>query len=795
MGASNKHSTVSLLSKILNVIGLTVAFAAFYIIMVQVNYGLDYNSSVKNADRIYAVSSVTGIFDGGYSTFSNQPPMEQIIANCPDIEAGGFFQTGRPFLFFNCAHENFNPTSPKVWSSFNHLSRGAIETFELEALEGSWGDLVDMNHIAITKSFSELYGFHLGDIIHGESMNFGGEFIVSVIYEDLPTNSDFGKSPVLFVNKDYEENWSEWSFPYYFKIAQNANYKEVEAKATELYQKAFYNQLVRPNTTQEEVDEFMARTNIHLVPIADLYFDETIEVKQTESGSKTTTAVLVAIAILIIAIALINFVNFFMALVPSKVHSVNTRKVLGAGRTELVLGFVRDSLVLGVISLGLAAAVILLFGQSDFAHLISYTTAFSENVGLCVLTVILALVAVAAASLSPAFYITSFSPALVLKGSFATSGRGRVFRNVLVGVQFAISMAMIMCSSFIVLQRKFMEKHDMGFNRENLLIVQTRFNASEAVENKLRQNPEIKDVTWSNGDLVADTRMGWGRTFRDEQINFTAYPVAWNFLRFMGIEVVEGRDFTKADMQCENGVFIFNETAKAQFEFTLDDKLGGHADETEIAGFCRDFNFKALRQNIGPICLYVFGKNQWSNYNMLYVRTEKNCDLKSVISYIQDTVCEYDQFFTKSDVDVQLFDKKIQKSYEEEKNLSMLITLFTILAILISLIGVFGLVMFETEHKRKEIGIRRVNGASVESILVLFNKMFIKIVAICFVIATPVSYFILKSYLQQFAYKVPLYWWVFVLVLVATLIVTIAVVTARSYRAATLNPSETLKKD
>nr|MCR5040226.1 FtsX-like permease family protein [Bacteroidales bacterium] len=202
-----------------------------------------------------------------------------------------------------------------------------------------------------------------------------------------------------------------------------------------------------------------------------------------------------------------------------------------------------------------------------------------------------------------------------------------------------------------------------------------------------------------------------------------------------------------------------------------------------------------LRNEIGPFALYVFGKNPWRPCMQLFVRTEAGVNGPEVMRRIQNILNEIDPAIAATNFDVQFFDETLQEQYRKEQDLSKLIALFTVLAIVISLMGVFGLVMFETEHRRKEIGIRRVNGATVQQVLGMFNSRFVKVVLVSFVIAVPLSIVVMRRYLEGFAYRITLHWWVFVLALVVVLAVTVAVVTLRSLRVATMNPVKSLRTE
>ena len=801
MSLFRKRKMGTPLSGVLNILGMTVAFAALYIIMVQVHHDLTYNKEVKDADRIYCVSLPDWYTEGKYMVWLNRPPFEQMLSTLSEIEAGGTgYLFGQPIETIVGDGKNPTLSDPSVSIKMSSMNKNTLGVFGFELAEGSWDNYVGVWDYAFSESAAKKFGVGVGGHIMIRDWQSGTYHDANIvaIYKDMPINSDLSDFEAICPIGDQAINsWSEWSYPYFFKAKEGVSKDDLEAAARKVMVDIIGGD---SDANDEERAEAIKRTKVHLIPLTETYFDQTIANRDGASGNKSTTYTLLAVALLVIIIAFINFVNFFFALVPVRVHSVNTRKVLGASRASLILDCIAEAVSLIVISLALAAAVVMLFQTSTAANLITCSTAFGPNMSVGIFTIILGLFFAVVASLYPAFYITSFSPALALKGSFASSSKGRVFRYLLVGLQFLISISLIICATFVGLQRKYMLSHDMGFDREELItanVNRTVAKSAETLSSKLREDPQIKDISWADGDLVQPSRMGWGRMYKGEQISFQCYPVAWNFLQFMGIPVIEGRDFTQSDEQCENGVFIFNETAKNKFGFSLNEKMPGHMDEgdAEVVGFCRDFNFTSLKNDVSPLALYIFGKHPWRPLTTLLVRTEKNADIQAIMKKIAATVSEIDPTVSPDDVDVQLFDKKLQGQYETEANFSRLITLFTLLAIIISLMGVFGLVMFETEYRRKEIGVRRVNGATIGEILKMFNVEFARIVLVCFVIATPLSWWIVNRYLSGFAYRVPIHIWVFALALVAVLLITAIVVTGRCYRAATENPSITLKKE
>ena len=316
-------------------------------------------------------------------------------------------------------------------------------------------------------------------------------------------------------------------------------------------------------------------------------------------------SVYVIIAILILLIAFINFVNFFFALVPVRMRAVNTYKVYGASRGFLVMNFIFEAVGTVAVALGVAALIVLGVMRSSVAALLSAPVSMGQNVPVVVTTVVVALVAAVAASLYPSLYITNFQVAMAVKGSFGGSAAGRRLRNGLMGVQFVISIALIICASFIRMQHAYMMNYDMGFDKEQLLTGFMNYDlgwygaSNDAFENRLRNNPDIKDIAWAAGPLVNEIRMGWGREYKGRSIHMQCYPVSPGFLQFMGIPITEGRDFLPSDDQ-GNGVFIINEQGQREYDVELNDVIKGHNGNAEVVGICRDFHFKPLQYRSEP---------------------------------------------------------------------------------------------------------------------------------------------------------------------------------------------------
>ena len=790
-----KKGRTSFVSSILNILGLTAAFAALYIILVQVHHDLTYSKALTDSDRIYVLMMPNG------SVYVNRPMAEAAIDAAPSVEVGGCGE-----LFGTQVSARLGEGLSPIELKTTNFSRQGLDVFGFELVAGSWDNWIDPDKdVALSESAAKRMGLQVGDHFQYGYWKWRDASLVA-IYKDMPVNSDLSSfDMVQNLGKEGLDNWQQWGFNYFVKLAKGTDPKEFEEIANKVAVDIWMTECEIKDVSamneeeKAQFEELKKGMAPRLMRLTDNYFADNVG-HPGKSGNRTTTITLLVIAIFVMLIAFINYINFFFAMVPLRLKSINTRKILGSSRFQLVMSSVGESVLMVVIALGLAVAVVTLFKQSTLASLIDTSLDFSQNWVIVALTVGLALLISVVASLYPALFATSFNPAFALKGTFGATQKGKAFRIGLIGLQFTVSIVLIICAIFIHEQRQYMLNHDMGFNQQYLLQSHVSWYLAknrEAVESRLRADAAVKDIAWGDGPFVANTRMTWNRRLRDDDMNLQVYPVSWNFLRFMGIDIVEGRDFTPADELSENGVYIINETAQRMYGATTEDRIIGHNDElTEIAGVCKDFNFSALRKEIGPFAFYVYGKEPWDPCCRLFIRTEADVDVQALIDRTINTLNELDPSLGDGfSVWVRPFEQAIENQYKKEQNLSQLVNLFTVLAIVISLMGVFGLVMFETEHRRKEIGIRRAHGATVEQILAMFNSRFVKIVLVCFVIAVPVSIVIMRRYLEDFAYQVPLYIWVFAVALVAVLSVTIAVVTLRSLRAATVNPVKSLRSE
>lgn len=795
------------ISSLLNVIGLTLAFTAFYVIMTQVWWELGYNRSLHEADRIYLVENEDWYGPGKWSSWLNRPVPERVIASTAGVEVGGCMWGG--FGSGTCWTSN-EPSFGynKFSASCGSVSLPFLDVFAFRSVEGDVHDLGKPKSVIVSREAAERMRVGVGSLIwvDTDEPQPDGAMEVVAVFEDFPDNSLLGECEVV---KNLGETnlytTSEWSFNYFVKFRPGADPDEFARQWTnvnqEMQREAAEKRAAAGDAADD--DDESGIYGVRLSPVSELYFESDSQAP-CRQGSVVTTYTLLGIAVLVIVLAFINFVNFFFALVPVRIRTVNTFKVFGAPASSLRFNFVFEAFGLVLIALLAAWYVSFALQGTEFASYISASLALSQNLEVVGLVAVVAFVMALAASLYPAWYITSFAPALVVKGSFGGTRSGRRLRTLLLGVQFFISIGLIIATSFIRLQHDYMMHYDMGFDKENLLAVRLSERGAvsyDALRQKLLSDPQVKDVTGATSRLVSVGRMGWGREFKGRQVAFQSYVVQPDFLRVMGIPITDGRDFLESDFDKELGTMIFNEAARREFEMQVGDRINGFVSPDEqIVGFCADFNFKPLQYGVSPFCFYLLPKkiqqeNYWHLPHVVYVRMTPGADIAAVTAHIRRCIAEVDPRTEPGDIVVRVFDEELGLEYDNERKLTAIVGLFALLAVVIALMGVFGLVLFETQHRRREIAVRRVMGASRGEILAMFNRRYVMLVAVCFVLAVPVSIWAVRHWLAGFAYAVPLYWWVFALALAGVLAVTALTVTVRSWHAVNENPAESVKSE
>ena len=796
-------------SSVLNIVGMAVAFAAVYLIAVQVKFDLSYNRVIPNSERIYRLEYPGWDNEmNRWDIWWNRQYPDKLAAICPEVEAAGSIGVMPHSRYQDEYSIKRNATIENFTISVAGAEPEGLAVFPFEMLAGRLEDLKTEDDLIISESTAKRFNLSVGDgLYYGRGAQNGAIRTVVAIYKDFPKPSSLSM-PMGYVLLEPQEQTSEndWQDTYYIRLQKGTDVKEIEQRMAQFV----VDEGRKNGLSEEELKLEVARITPRLTPINDLYFVDDAPVEGYR-GSRTTTYTLIAIAVLILVISFINFVNFFFALIPSRIRAVNNYKIFGAPTWKLRLNFLFETVGLILVSLFVATIIVILFADTPLKEYISTSVAINDNwllAGAIALGVILFGVVV---SLYPAWYITKFSPAFVIKGDFSASKSGRILRYTLVGVQYTISIALIICSIFVYRQHQYMLSCNMGFDRENLLSVEVPWEAvnpdvegyqldytkRDILLDRLTQNPQIKGVAFGDIQLVSNAEGAWSRPLDGgDPVSFMIHGVSWNFLKVMGIEIVEGRDFLPSDEDTDTGAMIFNQTSVEKYGLSLESKIPGHVQGlyANIVGFCKDFNFKSANWNIEPFAFIVHGHYGWSMPRHTYIRTVAGADIAEVRKFVFDTLMEIAPNADPEKIKIQFFEQELELLYQVEDKLSTLVTLFSFLSIVISIIGVFGLVLFETQYRRREIGIRRVHGASVGEILSLFNRKYLYIVAICSAVAIPVSYYIIGQWMQQYVYRTPMSWWVYALAVGVILAITVVTVTLRSFKAATENPTESIMR-
>ena len=795
-------------SSVLNILGLGIAFAAAYAILVQVNYDLGYNRSLKDSERVFRLETAmfAMFYDGKMSDSMNDHLGQTFGDDSLMVETFGRVFEPSPI---NLKLQT-NGVEQMVEVTAIEGTKGVPETVGFNLVSGSFDRLGMPNSVLMNETFARTYGLQLDDVVQDEK---GDSYTIVGIFEDFAKNCDLYNIQMFqSVAPDGWDKAGNWNYTYLYKLKE-AWMKDAFLES--LYPKYLEFMKARDKMIHEwkgieyvdtlTLEQFRAEPKnlLQLTSLDDSYFTD-VDTK-FKVGNATTTYTLLAIGVIIVIVAFVNFINFFMAMVPRRIRRVNTEKIFGCTARRLRLGFVGEAIGLVLLGLLLAGYIIFMIApEVSASSFISTSIALEDNWDAVLMMLAAGIVLAIIASIYPAYYITSVPPAFAIKGSFGNSVKGRRLRLALLGFQFFISISLITCTMFIKLQHSFMMNYNMGFDKEQLLSVvvekyammQTEDRHRPALVSLLKESPMIKDVTFSQNRMVSeDARQGWGREIKgeDREVILDLQIVTDNFLEVMGIDITEGRNFEPRDMQNPMGTIIYTETARRECNLTMNTNIAWQGGIAEVAGFCEDVKMQPLQYKTRPTAFYIYGQNLY--YPQLYIRTAEGADFETVKEHIESCFLKLASQAKPEDIQIEFFDEQLGREYEKEQELTRLVTVFSLISILIALMGVFGLVFFETQYRRREIAVRRVHGAQISQVLGMFVGQYMKMVLIAFLFAAPVSYLIMSRWLEGFAYHIPLYWWVFALALLIVLAVTSAIVLARSWRAAKENPVEALYKE
>ena len=772
------------LAAILNILGLSVAFAAFMIIMIQLDYDYGFDKFHKNSNKIFRVE----VSDESESqVIICRPLAEHFFESSPNIIAG-VITFGVESVFFHLEDDGlqhfYEEESARVSPEF-------ADVFTFNFVEGANDALKTPANVLIPLSLSrKLFGNE--SAVGRQLITSRGSSTVGAVYYDFPANSIVHNCIYAPLSEEeFKNDWSEWSFEAYIRVNDPANVPLL----FDNFKRNFDAQAIW------DADWDEVGFSLRFTALPDIHYVTDVRYDRAPKASKSTLLILFAIAIALIAIAGINFTNFSTALTPMRIKSINTQRVLGARLSMQRLSIVSEAIIIGLLAFFVSIGLAALFRATPLSRLADADLSVTAHPLIVGGTALIALICGLLAGLYPAFHMTSFEPAWVLKGSFGLSPKGKKLRNTLISIQYIASFALIIGTSFMYLQNYFMQHAPLGYDKDALITVNTdRIQKSrKAFTNQIKAYSGIENITYGERILSnSDYYMGWGLKYREEQISFQCLPVDHLFLKVMGIEVTEGRGFREEDANRPHGAFVFNETAHKKYNLEIGTMIQGMG---EIIGIMPDIKFASFRKEVEPMAFYVWGAgNPWGSgtedmndrLRCAYIKLKAGTNQREAMRYIRSALAEFDADYT---FEIRFFDNILQRLYVKETSLGTLVSLFSLLAIFISIVGVFGLVVFDSESRRKEIGIRKVHGSSTSGIILLFNKAYFTILVICFVIAAPLAWYAVSRWLENFAYKTPMYWWIYLLAFMAVGIITAATVTFQNWRVANENPAEVVKSE
>ncbi|ADQ78331.1 protein of unknown function DUF214 [Paludibacter propionicigenes WB4] len=761
-------------SSILNILGLSVAFAVFIVCLIQVYYDYNYDRSYNKSANIYQLVQLYS--DNNRGITMTTPMAKEMSEVFPEIKSYCLIRFIRNETFDVI---NKTGSKQKFTATVNDATIGLLDVFTPKILAGDPRQaLTQKGKAMISENTAHKFFGNANPI--GKTVFFHYDkapLTIVAVFKDFPKNSSLSNDIFVYLPDDDPSNYN---YKGYFEILP----RDVNKLIAKINGKKKYGELIsqRFNNPKDEVKvkaEFQDLTSMH--------FDS---LKSDGTGSITTTLSLLAIGILTLIIAYINFLNFSIAMAPARVRGLNIQKILGANSRTLRYIVAAEGPFFSMLAFIISIFIISFLKQSSIYEYFSADLSLQKNWILLSIIGGLSLIFGFLFGLYPARYITSFQPAIALSGSFSLSGKSVKLRNTLITIQFVSAITLIIVSVFIKTQHDYMKNYEWGMQKENIVYLpcQQIKTSIIAFGEELKKDPRILDYTASYF-IPGEVGMTWGRDFEGKQVSAVIWPVYPNFLRFFGVKIREGRDFQNSDSTGAKHGIIFNRQflKNNSLKQILGKDFEGFNAKLSIVGIAENVNYSSLKDSIQPMAFAILNDRQMQWVIIKISGTETS----STINYIKKTWEKY----SDEDFDIKFLDKSINDLYKNESNLSKLISIFGVVIIIIAIMGVYGLIVFNARYKSKEIALRKVNGASVKEIMLMLNRSILIQLVIAFALAVPLSYYIVHRWLQQFAYKTSVYWWIFLLAGLLVFVITVITVSWQSHKAATANPVDAIKNE
>jgi putative ABC transport system permease protein len=785
---------------VINVAGLALGLTCciFIYLWIKDEKSMDnFHANEKNLYAFYITTTGNGKTDGTYATplitdSGNVYPdflLENVPGAVPEIKHLTFYATGYELPWGH--PETFQVGEKIIKMKGSRAGKDFFKMFSYPLIEGNANNaLADMHGIAISRKMAEIFFGSPANAL-GKSIRYENRlnFIVTAVFENVPEQSSLHFDFLL--NMDAQKHLLEWASPNllsYTELVNNADPKKVESEI---------NAYLRPRLDKEG----NTKTTIGLQPLDEQYLHNIFVNGKPTTGRIEYIHIFSLIALFILIIACINFMNLATAKSVKRAKEVGLRKVAGSTRSYLIAQFFSESLLFAflamLVSIGLLYLLLPAFNSFTGKHISSSVTHFSFWIFLTAVVLITAILAGG----YPALYLSSLNPVRILKGKLQFTKGAVWFRKGLIIFQFVLSIVLIISTIVITRQINYIQNSHLGFDRENLLYVRIEGKLSNEQNYLLFKNEALKMPGIAMVDRSTETphdmsfvagndAINWeGKTINDH-VGFLPASVGFDFLKLMKLQVTEGRGFSRDIATDSSDAFMVNEEAVK--EMGLKNPIGkwisAWKKKGHIIGVLKDYNTQSIREKIKPIVLDV---KEGEYFGVIMIRTKPG-ETKQAIASLGKLYKSINPNYAFA---YQFVEEEYKKLYSNEITVSRLSVLFAILAIFISCLGLLGLAMFSAEQHVKEIGVRKVLGASVSQLVSLFSKEFVKLVLIAFLIAAPLAWYLMNNWLQGFAYKATLSWWIFFIAGLLAIVIALITVSFQAIKAALANPVESLRSE
>jgi len=786
----------------INVFGLAIGITASLLIVTYVQYELSFDSYHENLERIYRINLHGSMMGQEISAATSPYPMAAALVNeFPVIENAARV---RPYFAEPMVQlGELRYQEPNVF----HVDPSFFQIFSFELLEGNpVTALTDPYSVVVAASIARKYYPDSNAVGQVLRFNNDQDFRITGVMQDVPPNSHF--HPEILVSFTSDENhdqqmWVSNNIQTYLLVRPGTNVENLEENLQTLVAKYVAPQIeMGIGITFEEFLNSGGNWAYGMTALEDIHLDNAIDGQIEPSGNAAYVYTFQAIAVFILILACINFMNLSTARSANRAQEIGIRKVMGASRGQLAIQFLLESIL--ITFLALLIALPLVFASLPVLNAITdrqMDMAFLLNpFGILYLIVFATLVGLLSGSY-PAFFLSRFNPQQVLKGTLSRGGKNAWLRGGLVVFQFAISISLISATLIVFDQLSFMRDKPLGFNKEQVLVVDRAFGLEERLDsfkNRIRQLPGVIDASSSQhmpgeqGDV--NGFMVQGRP-QAESYAISRFTVDYDYVETLGIEVIEGRSFAE-EFSGEHPGFLLNEAAVTMLG--LDDPLStvmmeptGNNNQLEmdigpVIGVIRDFHFQSLHQEIEPMIMRIGGFARF-----LVVRLQAD-NVQGTIRAIEGT---WQEMTGGQPFQYSFLDEDFEALHEGEQKMGEIFVGFSLLAIIIACLGLYGLASYTTEQRTKEIGIRKTMGATVADIVLLMSKDFMLLVAIALAVSIPVALLAMNEWLQLFAYRIEIGPRAFVLSGLAAILLAFITVSYQSAIAANTNPGITLREE